>query len=93
MCKVARSVIPLLLVVSLILAACAPAPSAPQDAAEEPAAPVVPVEPVKLTFVGWGGPEEIGVFQELVDTFNARYPDIIIEYQPMPDDYVTKLKT
>jgi multiple sugar transport system substrate-binding protein len=43
--------------------------------------------------VGWGGPEEIGVFQELVDTFNARYPDIIIEYQPMPDDYVTKLKT
>ncbi|MCI0394968.1 MAG: sugar ABC transporter substrate-binding protein [Chloroflexi bacterium] len=50
-------------------------------------------EPIHLSFVGWGGPEEQEVFQQLVETFNANNPDIVIEYTPMPDDYVTKLKT
>lgn len=50
-------------------------------------------EPVELTFVGWGGPDEIEVFQHLVDTFNANNPDVTINYQPIPTDYTTALKT
>jgi multiple sugar transport system substrate-binding protein len=50
-------------------------------------------EPIQLTFVGWGGPDEINVFQQLVDTFNANNPDMVITYQPIPTDYVTTLKT
>ncbi len=50
-------------------------------------------EPVRLLFVGWGGPEEQGVFQELTDAFNAANPDVVIEYQQIPTDYVTALKT
>ncbi|MBE2267883.1 MAG: extracellular solute-binding protein, partial [Anaerolinea sp.] len=50
-------------------------------------------EPVTLQFVGWGGPEEGAVFQQLVDTFNANNPDIVIEYTQIPADYVTTLQT
>lgn len=54
---------------------------------------VVAQEPVELTFVGWGGPDEQAVFQHLVDVFNANNPDIVIKYQPIPTDYTTTLKT
>jgi len=50
-------------------------------------------EPVELTFVGWGGPDEIEVFEHLVEVFNERNPDIVIKYQPIPTDYTTTLKT
>ena len=50
-------------------------------------------EPVTLTFVGWGGPDEQEVFRQLVATFNQNNPGIVIEYTPIPDDYVTKLNT
>jgi multiple sugar transport system substrate-binding protein len=56
-------------------------------------APTAAQEPVKLTFVGWGGPEEQAVFQHLVDVFNENNPDIVITYQPIPTDYTTTLKT
>lgn len=55
--------------------------------------PVVAQEPVELTFVGWGGPDEQEVFQHLVDVFNENNPDIVIKYQPIPTDYTTTLKT
>lgn len=50
-------------------------------------------EPVTLQFVGWGGPEEGAVFQQLVDTFNANNEDVVIEYTQIPADYVTTLQT
>ncbi len=50
-------------------------------------------DPVKLRFIGWGGPEEKDVFTALVDTFNKANPDVVIQYEQIPDDYVTKLKT
>jgi multiple sugar transport system substrate-binding protein len=79
----------------MLLTACAGvAPTAaPVQEAPMPAEAPKPVEPVKLTFVGWGGPEEQGVFKHLVEVFNANNPDVVIEYTPIPDDYVTKLKT
>lgn len=50
-------------------------------------------DPVTLRFVGWGGPEEGAVFQSLTDAFNAANSDVIIEYEQIPTDYVTALKT
>jgi multiple sugar transport system substrate-binding protein len=50
-------------------------------------------DPVTLRFVGWGGPEEGEVFQSLTDAFNAANSDVIIEYEQIPTDYVTALKT
>jgi multiple sugar transport system substrate-binding protein len=50
-------------------------------------------EPVQLTFVGWGGPEEIDVFTQLTETFNANNDDVQIIYEHIPGDYVTALNT
>ena len=86
----------ILLTLALFVGACGAPPTQPaaEDEAEAPTEEEVPVaELVKLTFVGWGGPDEQEVFQQLVDTFNKNNPDVIIEYTPMPDDYTTKLKT
>lgn len=57
------------------------------------ASPATAQEPVKLTFVGWGGPEEIEVFTQLTNTFNANNPDVQILYEHIPGDYVTALNT
>lgn len=50
-------------------------------------------DPVELEFVGWGGPEEGQVFQQLVDTFNANNPDVVIKYTQIPSDYIVALNT
>jgi multiple sugar transport system substrate-binding protein len=50
-------------------------------------------DPVQLTFVGWGGPEEIEVFTQLTETFNANNPDVQIIYEHVPGDYVAALNT
>jgi multiple sugar transport system substrate-binding protein len=50
-------------------------------------------DPVELTFVGWGGPEEIEVFTQLTETFNANNTDVQIVYRHIPGDYVTALNT
>jgi multiple sugar transport system substrate-binding protein len=50
-------------------------------------------DPVQLTFVGWGGPEEIEVFSQLTEAFNAANTDVQIIYEHIPGDYVTALNT
>lgn len=86
--------VPALLVLALLLSACANQGGTGQAGSQtgdqtggEGSAPVT------LTFVGWGGPDEQEVFRQLVKTFNQNNPDIVIEYTPIPDDYVTKLNT
>lgn len=49
--------------------------------------------PVQLTFVGWGGPEEIEVFTQLTEAFNAANDDVEIIYEHIPGDYVGGLNT
>ncbi len=83
-------------VLALLAAGCAPA--APATTAAPPTNPPTQTQPtaevVTFKFVGWGTTDEQAVFQSLVDTFNQQNPDIIIQYEPIPDsDYVTKLTT
>jgi multiple sugar transport system substrate-binding protein len=46
-----------------------------------------------LVFMGWGGIEERRVFTDLVQRFQARHPNIAVDYRPVPRNYVEKLKT
>ncbi|RIK44616.1 MAG: sugar ABC transporter substrate-binding protein [Chloroflexi bacterium] len=81
------------LVAALVVACGAVAPAPGTQPGADSSAPVAEGEAVTLTFVGWGGPDEIEVFQTLVDSFNQNNPDIVIQYNPIPEDYVTKLTT
>lgn len=102
---VTRFVLPISIMIILALAACTPAATPEASSSVDPVNTTAPaVDPtedtiapetivVTLKFTGWGGPDEQGVFQALVDSFNAQNSDIVIEYEPIPDDYVTKLTT
>jgi multiple sugar transport system substrate-binding protein len=46
-----------------------------------------------LVFSGWGGIEEREVFSGLIQEFVRRNPEVAVKYQPIPQDYVQKLKT
>lgn len=85
----------LLVVLCLLMAACGGAAPATTNTTQpdQSNADTASTGAVTLSFVGWGGPEEQEVFRQLVNTFNQNNPDIVIEYTPMPDEYVVKLNT
>jgi len=67
------------IIIALILASCAPK-----------AAPAK----VELTFMAWGSPEELVVWQKLADEFNAANPNITMSMDVSDwDSYWTKLDT
>jgi len=98
-----------LLVLALLISACAPvaapsAPAAPEGAAEssEAAASAVNTEglpeytggPVELRFTWWGNDERAARTQAVIDLFQSAYPDITITGEPRPSDaYWTNLDT
>lgn len=47
-----------------------------------------------VTFMGWGTPQEVEVFNTLIDQYEAAYPGITVEYINVPSaDFPTKLQT
>ena len=76
-----KLVFPVLLVAALLLSACggkAPAPGAP----------------VELTFMNWGAPEELAVWNQIVADFQAQNPNITVKVEVSDwDAYWEKLKT
>lgn len=47
-----------------------------------------------VTFMGWGSPEEIAVFEEMIDQYEDAYPGVEVEYITVPAaDFGTKLQT
>ena len=47
-----------------------------------------------ITFMGWGTPQEVSVFETMIAQFEEQYPDIKVEYINVPsEDYNTKLQT
>ena len=92
-----------LVVLSMLLAACGQA--IPTTVAEEPVAtdaPVVEVpaateapvtEPVNLTLSFWGSDLDTQVYQERVNMFMEKNPDIKVELLYIPSDYSQKVQT
>ncbi len=96
------SALSLLIVSSLVLAACgggattaapttAPATTAP-EATPLPKG-VIATEPgASIVFSGWGDETEQKIYRDSIDRFNKLYPDVKVDYQPIPSDFQTKLK-
>jgi multiple sugar transport system substrate-binding protein len=68
-----------------------------EEPAEEPAEEEPVAEPeeeeIVITLGSWE--DEIGAerVQRILDGFEAKYPNITIEHQPVPDEYATKMLT
>jgi multiple sugar transport system substrate-binding protein len=86
----------LLLVLSVLLSACgAPAaPAEPADAGPAEEQPAASEEAVDITFMMWGAPEELEVWQAVVDDFHAANPNINVTVDVSDwDSYWAKLNT
>ncbi|MCS6843779.1 MAG: sugar ABC transporter substrate-binding protein [Caldilineales bacterium] len=97
-----------LIVLALIVAACGGrAEPTPTPAPAQPAAPsqpvaaaqtygelkVIPVEPgAKIVFSGWGDETEQKIYRDSIARFKQFYPDVTVDFQPIPADFQTKLK-
>ncbi|HEX9118667.1 MAG TPA: sugar ABC transporter substrate-binding protein [Anaerolineae bacterium] len=54
---------------------------------------VIDVEPnAKITFSGWGDETEQKIYRDSITRFNQFYPNVKVDYQPIPSDFQTKLK-
>ena len=74
-----------LVLAALLISACGskPAEQAPADQ-----------EPVEITFTMWGAPEELAVWQAVVDDFQKEKPNITVKVDVADwDSYWTKLNT
>lgn len=82
----------LLLIISM--AACGPAKTATPAPTEKPKATTPPTQAVKITFMAWGEPEELAVWQQIADEFQAANPNITVKMDVSDwDSYWTKLDT
>ncbi len=45
-----------------------------------------------IVFSGWGQETEQKIYVDGIARFNKIYPDVIVDYQPIPADFQTKLK-
>jgi multiple sugar transport system substrate-binding protein len=54
---------------------------------------VIDVEPgATIVFSGWGDDTEQQIYRDSIVRFNEVYPDVTVDYQPIPADFQTKLK-
>ncbi len=94
------SILGLLLIASMILTACDGAtetptaePVEPTEVVEELPPGVIAVEEgATIVFSGWGDETEQQIYRDSIERFNEVYPDITVDYQPIPADFQTKLK-
>ncbi len=73
----------------------APTQAPVATATSEPTqAPKPTLEPAEISFMMWGDPEELKVWQQIVDDFQAKNPNITVKVDVSDwDSYWTKLKT
>lgn len=91
-----------LTVIALLLTACGPTttstPTPAPQATEVPQgtalpAGVIPVEDgATIVFSGWGDETEQKVYRDSIDRFKEVYPNVTVDFQPIPTDFQTKLK-
>ena len=78
----------LLLALVVVLSACQPPPQATQPPAAQQ------TQPVEISFMAWGAPEELAVWQKIVDEFQAANPSIKVTVEVSDwTSYWEKLKT
>ncbi|MBC8448104.1 MAG: ABC transporter substrate-binding protein [Chloroflexi bacterium] len=98
----------MLVLVAMLFTACAPKATptpVPATSTPKPAAPTATPKPgvecmgnlcpeagAELTVSGWGGESEQNVVSDSIARFNEHYPDIKVNFEPIPADYQTKLK-
>jgi multiple sugar transport system substrate-binding protein len=86
------------LLLSCLCTTCGPTPAPtkpvePTKAAAEPTKAVAS-QPVEITFMAWGAPEELDVWQKIADEFHAANPNITVKMDVSDwDSYWTKLDT
>lgn len=97
----------LLLVLSILLAACAPAAPATPVATPEPQIivnnvvvtatpePAKPAEPVEITYYTFSAaPDHLKELDQMIQLFQAEHPNIKVKVETAPfNDYFTKLQT
>ena len=49
-------------------------------------------EGASIVFSGWGDQTEQQIYIDAIKRFNKIYPDVVVDYQPIPADFETKLK-
>ncbi|GMR10911.1 MAG: hypothetical protein BMS9Abin28_1735 [Anaerolineae bacterium] len=87
-----------LLVLGVLLAACAatetaaPEPTSPPPAVQLPEGVIAVEEGASIVFSGWGDETEQQIYRDSIERFNELYPDVTVDYQPIPADFQTKLK-
>jgi len=88
---------------SVVVASCGPSPTeapveAPAGEAPAAAAPtaVPPKEPVTLDFLAWGAPADQPAWEQLVQMYMERNPNVTVNYTPIADpnaNFYAKLQT
>ncbi|MEO5887527.1 MAG: extracellular solute-binding protein, partial [Anaerolineales bacterium] len=69
------------------------APATEMPATEAPVGGVIEVEDgASIVFSGWGDETEQQIYRDSIERFNALYPGVTVDYQPIPADFQTKLK-
>src|SRR5688572_19377867 len=85
-----RKILVLVMLASMLLAACGPSETQAPAATEPPAAPG---EKVTINLATWAGAEESNELQAVIDQVNAEATDFEIVHQANPADYYTKIQT
>ncbi len=81
--------------VMLALTACVAARPAPQAPAEEKPAEAAPApaQPVTIRASMWESNEALEPYNKAKEAFEAKYPDVKVQLESVPQDYGTKLLT
>ncbi len=77
----------------IMLAACTSAAPADEDTANLDTNCIIPVEQeAVIVFSGWGDPTEQQIYRDSIERFTEVCPNVTVDYQPIPDDFQTKMK-
>lgn len=84
----------LLAMLSLILAACAPAVTPTPERVVETVQVEVPAERVEVRLSGWAAsPQETALLESLLYRFAVENPDIVVKYEPITGDFWATIRT
>ena len=82
-----KALFPILLIAAIVITSCG-------GQATSTAKPAAGGAPVELTFMMWGAPEELAVWNKIVQDFEAQNPNIKVSVEVSDwDTYWTKVKT